>query len=214
MIRLFCGYDDREAVGFHVFLSSVLRRASLPVFFTPIKDKEQTDGSNAFTYARFSVAEMCGYEGWAIFADSCDMLCLGDIADLWAQRNESYAVQVVKHSYRTRNPIKYLGTTMMCPNVDYPRKNWSSVMLINCSAPEWKAAVKHGKQAHQFTGFDDKRIGDISSEWNVLADEGQHIAGAKLIHWTAGIPGFPLYSSANGANLWHEEHDFMRQCNV
>lgn len=214
MIRMFCGYDEREAVGWHVFLSSVLRRASLPVFFTPIHDKEATDGSNAFTYARFSVAEMCGYEGWALFADACDMLCLGDIADLWAQRNESYAVQVVKHSYRTRNPIKYLGTTMMCPNVDYPRKNWSSVMLINCSAPEWQTAVKQGKRAHQFAGFDDKRIGDISSEWNVLADEGQHIEAAKLIHWTAGIPGFPLYSAANGANLWHEEHDFMRQCNV
>lgn len=214
MIRLFCGYDEREAVGFHVFLSSVLRRASLPVFFTPIQDKSQTDGSNAFTYARFSVAEMCGYEGWAVFMDACDMLALGDIADLWAQRNESYAVQVVKHSYRTRNPIKYLGTTMMCPNVDYPRKNWSSVMLINCSAPEWKTAMRDGKQAHQFVGFDDSRIGDISPEWNVLADEGQHIANAKLLHWTAGIPGFPLYSSANGSNLWHEEHEFMRQCNV
>lgn len=214
MIRLFCGYDEREAVGFHVFLSSVLRRASLPVFFTPIQDKELSDGSNSFTYARYSVAEMCGYEGWALFADACDMLCVGDVAELWAQRNEEFAVQVVKHNYKTRNPIKYLGTTMQCLNVDYPRKNWSSVMLINCAAPEWRSAVRHGKAAHQFTGFDDSRIGEISSEWNVLADEGQPTAGAKLLHWTAGIPGFPIYSSAQDANLWHDEHDFMRQCNV
>lgn len=213
MLRLFAGYDDREAVGFHVFLSSVIRQCSVPIFIMPIQDKDQTDGSNAFTYARYKVAEMCGFEGWAIFADACDMLCLGDIAELWALRDEQFAVQVVKHSYKTRNPIKYLGTTMQCPNVDYPRKNQSSLMLINCAAPEWKLC-ETGIKAHLFTGFKDERIGSLPAEWNVLVDEGQDHEGAKLLHWTAGLPGFSLYSSAPRAADWHAEHEFMREAHV
>lgn len=214
MIRLFCGYDEREAVGFHVFVSSVIRRASLPVSIVPIQDKETTDGSNAFTYSRYGVAEMCGFEGWAIFADACDMLMLSDIEDLWALRDERYAVQVVKHQYHTRNPIKYLGTMMQCPNVDYPRKNWSSLMLINCAAPEWKNHDARGLQAHQFAGFADERIGELPSEWNCLVDEGQTCEGAKVLHWTAGIPGFPIYKAAQGAEHWHAEHEVVRQANV
>lgn len=213
MIRLFAGYDEREAVGFHTFLSSVIRRASAPVAITAVQDTELTDGSNAFTYARYKVAEMCGFEGWAIFADACDMLCLGDIAELWALRDERYAVQVVKHVYRTRNPLKYLGTSMQCPNVDYPRKNWSSVMLINCAAPEWRLC-EDGTKAHLFTGFADDRIGALPSEWNCLVDEGQPHEDAKLLHWTAGIPGFSLYNAAERAADWHAEHEFMRQAHV
>lgn len=213
MIRLFAGYDEREAVGFHVFLSSVIRRASAPVAVTAIQDAELTDGSNAFTYARYKVAEMCGFEGWALFADACDMLCLGDLAEIWALRDPQYAVQLVKHAYKTRNPIKYLGTTMQCPNVDYPRKNWSSLMLINCGAPEWRLC-EAGMKAHVFTGFADERIGALPPEWNCLVDEGEPHEDAKLLHWTAGIPGFSLYNAACRAADWHAEHEFMRQSHV
>lgn len=213
MIRLFAGYDEREAVGWHVFVSSVLRKASAPVAITPVQDVELTDGSNAFTYARYKVAEMCGFEGWAIFADACDMLCLGDIAELWALRDERYAVQVVKHSYKTRNPIKYLGTTMQCPNVDYPRKNWSSLMILRCDAPEWRLC-ESGAKAHVFTGFPETSIGALPPEWNCLVDEGQPHEDAKLLHWTAGLPGFSLYNAATRAADWHAEHEFMREAHV
>ena len=37
--------------------------------------------STEFTYTRFLVPYLCGYQGKAIFID-CDMLCLGDIAEL------------------------------------------------------------------------------------------------------------------------------------
>lgn len=214
MIRLFAGYDDREAVGFHVFLSSVIRQCSASIAITPIHDLEFTDGSNAFTYARFKVAQMCDFKGWAIFADGCDMLCLADIAELWDLQDERFAVQVVRQSYKTRNPIKYLGTTMQCPNVDYPKKNSSSLMLINCGAPEWKTSVQAGRLAHQFSGFDESRIGSLPAAWNVLVDEGQHSEGAKLLHWTAGIPGFAMYKNAPRAADWHAEHEFMREAHV
>jgi lipopolysaccharide biosynthesis glycosyltransferase len=213
VIRLFCGFDQREEVGYHVFCSSVIRNASQPVSFTPIRDEEQRDGSNTFTYARYRVAEMCGHEGWAIFADACDMVMLGDIAELWAQRNTHYAVQVVKHSYKTRHPIKYRGTTMQCPNPDYPRKNWSSLMLVNCAAPEW-ASENSGREAHQFKGFSAERIGDLPREWNVLVDEGQDVAGAKLLHYTAGIPAFHFYADTPQADAWRAARAQMESADV
>jgi hypothetical protein len=35
-IRLFVGYDPREAVAFHTFAQSVLEKSSLPVSITPL----------------------------------------------------------------------------------------------------------------------------------------------------------------------------------
>lgn len=212
MIRLFCGYDEREAFGYHVFCSSVIRNCSSPVAISPVTD-EQGDGSNAFVYARFLVPALCDFAGWAIFADACDMLCVADLSALWELRDPAYAVQVVKHSYKTRNPIKYIGTTMQCPNMDYPRKNWSSLMLINCAAPEWQQ-IAQGKKGQQFAGFADGRIGALPAEWNTLVDENGVAAGAKIMHWTAGVPGLWHYREANMAEAWHAEHDFMRQARV
>jgi hypothetical protein len=54
MIRLFAGYDPREAVGYHVFCQSLIERTSEPVAITPLYGT-QRDGTNAFTYQRFLV---------------------------------------------------------------------------------------------------------------------------------------------------------------
>lgn len=209
MIRLFAGYDPREAVGWHVFVSSVLRRTTQPVQITPVEGP-QLDGSNAFTYARFAVPALCGYSGWALFADGADMLCLADIAELWALRDERYAVQVVKHpDYKTRHPIKYRGTDMECPNRDYPRKNWSSVALMNCAAPEWQSPPAEGVRLHQLADFAPGRIGALPAEWNCLADEGQNSDNAKLLHWTAGTPAFKQYVDAPRAADWRAAFERM-----
>lgn len=209
MIRLFVGYDPREAVGWHVFVSSVLHRTTLPMQITPVEGP-QLDGSNAFTYARFAVPALCGYSGWALFADGSDMLCLADLAELWALRDERYAVQVVKHyDYTTRHPIKYRGTDMECPNRDYPRKNWSSVAIMNCAAPEWQYPPAEGIRLHQFADFAPERIGALPPEWNCLADEGQNSDNAKLLHWTAGTPAFKQYAGAPRAAEWRAEFERM-----
>lgn len=225
MIRLFAGYDEREAVGFHVFTSSVLRRASTPVAITPLTAQGLPVGSNAFTYSRFLVPALTGFKGHAIFADASDMLCLGDIADLWAMRDDRYAVQVVQHpEYKTRNPIKYLGTTMQCPNLSYARKNWTSLMILNCEHPYWKPldfktlSSVAGLSLLQLGGLRMKgeacEVGALPPEWNCLVDEGQPHEDAKLLHWTAGVPGFSLYNAACRAADWHAEHEFMREAHV
>lgn len=216
MIHLFCGYEAREAIGFHVFVHSVIEHASGPVSIIPLPGMGQFEGSNAFTCSRFLVPYLMGFRGRAIFADASDMLVTADVSGLAGLFDDSFAVQVVKHpTYRTRHPIKYRGTALETVNTEYPRKNWASLMLLNCGHPAW-AGMTPAKVAEtsvidllEFRALDDSLIGEIPGEWNRLVDEGHPIEGAKLLHWTAGIPGFAEYRDAPGAELWHAQRKRM-----
>jgi hypothetical protein len=214
-MRIFCGYDEREAIGYETFAASVQRRASKPVHLFRLDACGLPVGSNAFTLSRFLVPELCCWSGWAVYADASDMLCLADITELDALRDDRYAVRVVKHSYRTRHPVKYVGTEMECPNLDYARKNWASLMLINCAHMGWRTITRQSlteariRPILQFDMLMPGEIGELPDEWNRLVDEGQPVEGARILHWTAGIPAFEHYRSAPGADLWRIEraHD-------
>lgn len=212
MIRVFIGCDPREAVGVPVFCSSVWRQASEPVSITPLGANVcGTDGTNAFSLARFHVPRLCGYEGWALWMDGTDMLMLDDVAKLWALRDEKYAAQVVKHEYTPRHARKYIGTAMEAPNASYERKNWSSVILFNNARCDGLTFPITGPKAHRFAWMEDNEIGSLDPAWNWLADEnGQcHPTAAKVVHWTNGGPWFPYYGSAPFAGLWRSEYQAM-----
>jgi hypothetical protein len=209
---IFTGYDAREAVGWHVFAQSVMDHASEPVALHPLQRQHNAApaGSNDFTFSRFLIPHMMAWTGTAIFVDGCDMLCRADITRLEHLRNPRMAVQVVKHDYETRNPVKYLDTPMQCGNPDYPRKNWASVMLINCYHMAWRRITPEtiGKfKPLDLLGLrfiEDDRIGELPIEWNWLADEYGANADAHLLHWTAGIPAMARYVDAPHAAEWFE----------
>ena len=206
MIPVYTGFDAREEIGWHAFAASVMDRATESVAFIPVSGP-QRDGSNTFTAARFLVPFLQRYEGFAVFADACDMVCMADIADLWALRDSQYAVQVVKHDYQTKHPRKYVGTEMESPNVMYPRKNWASLMLVNCEHEAWRRVLPEvvdmpARALLEFRFLKDDEIGELPRVWNWLADEFGENDSAKLIHWTAGIPAFPAYTDAPMADLW------------
>ena len=206
MIRLFTGYDFREAVGWGAFAHSVMQRTSQPVALIPLSGP-QADGSNAFTYARFLVPKLCEYEGWAIFADGSDMVCLADIAELWALRDTRYAVQVVKHAYQPKSAVKYVGTPMECRNVAYAKKNWSSLVLWNCAHPKAKYQITESSLGlHQFQWLAEEDIGELPIEWNWLCDEYGGNPEAKILHWTCGIPAFWEYRETPMASAWFAEY--------
>lgn len=214
-VELFCGFDEREAIGFAVFAHSVRAHASKPVAITAIGDMGMPHGSNAFTVSRFAVAEIMGHRGHGIFCDASDMLMQADVAELDALFDDRYAVQVVKHpSYKTRNKVKYVGTSMECPNTNYDRKNWASVMLINAEHPAWQryeSAPSSILQALQLRFLADDEIGELPNEWNRIVDEGHDVEGAKVLHWTSGCPGFKHYANAPGAEHWHRERKAMER---
>jgi lipopolysaccharide biosynthesis glycosyltransferase len=209
MINIFCGFDKRESVGWHTFAASVLDNTKDAVALTPLQG--WSDGTNAFTRARFLVPVIQKHRGFALFADASDMICRGDIADLWAMRDHTKAVQVVKHQYKTQHPMKYVGTPMQAPNTDYPRKNWASLMLINCEHEAWQDAAKLLETPTidllQFRHIQDGDIGELPVTWNWLVDEMGANADAKIAHWTAGIPAWPHYASAPMADEWRRYHN-------
>lgn len=210
-MRLYVGFDPREAIAYHTFVGSVLDHASKPVAITALTEQalgnQQRDGSNAFTYARFLVPELCGFEGWAIFADG-DMVLERDIEELWACQDFKYAVQVVKHDYRTKAALKYKGSTLQCPNASYPRKNWSSVMLWNCAHPSNRVLTREnigamtGSHLHRFQWLKDEEIGSLFPTWNHLIDE-EPPGESALKHYTLGVPGIKFYADTYGSWKWH-----------
>lgn len=225
MIRLYAGFDQREAVGFHVFCASVIARASVPVSICPLSSQSvarvygagDRDGSNAFTYTRFLIPFLQDFEGWAIFADGADMLCRADIAELAALRDPYKAVQVVKHDYRTKHARKYIGTPMEAANGDYPRKNWSSLMIINCAHFVWRdltpprVASLPGAYMHRFEFIDDRFIGELPAQWNHLVGEQEYSPDAKLAHFTLGIPRMQHYQACDYAPEWYEQAARMNE---
>jgi len=215
MIKIVVGFDQRESVAYHTFIQSIIEKTSLPVAFIPLAinslkgyKETHTDKSNDFIYSRFLTPYLNEFQGWAIFADG-DMLCRQDIKELWDLRDESKALQVVKHNYQTQASHKYLGNI----NQNYPRKNWSSIILWNCKHPKHKILTPEfiekqtGIFLHRFSWLDDNEIGDLPKEWNWLAIEYPENRDAKLIHYTLGTPCFKDYRETSMADLWHETYE-------
>lgn len=215
MIRIFLGYDPREAVAYHVCCQSILEQASEPVMLIPLarnllRDFDgQRDGTNAFTFSRYLVPYLCDFNGWALFLDG-DMTVNADIGELWRFQEACYnkAVCVVKHDYQTQHPRKYSGSRMESANIDYPRKNWSSVMLWNCAhfanrtlIPEY---VRDASPSflHRFQWLEDTGIGALPTDWNHLRGE-YPPASPALDHWTLGVPGIEHYVDEPGSWKWH-----------
>jgi lipopolysaccharide biosynthesis glycosyltransferase len=219
-IPVFVGYDPREAIAYHTCANSIIRNSSRPVAIVPVAlnlfqdySETHTDGSNHFIYTRFLVPYLCDFAGHAIFIDG-DMIVRGDIAELWDLRDASKDVQVVKHDYKTRMPVKYLGAK----NEDYPRKNWSSVILWNCNSfPNRKLTPEFIQQStgsflHRFSWLEDERIDELPPEWNWLPDEYGPNADAKLLHYTLGTPCFQEFADTPQGNEWHRERILTEYC--
>lgn len=218
MIKVFIGYDPREAVAFSVLSYSIHVRASEPVSITPLM-LTQLKGiltrerhplqSTDFSFSRFLTPYLSDYSGWSIFMD-CDMLMLEDIARLWALRDDRYAVMVVKHNHVPRETVKFLGE----PQSKYEKKNWSSVMLFNnakCRAltPEYVNSAS-GLELHQFKWLESEElIGALPSRWNHLVGYDPPRTDAALVHFTLGGPYFEEYRGCEYADRWYMERDAM-----
>ena len=219
MINLYVGYDEREAIAYHVFCHSVIKNTSIPVKITPLVlsqlkefNEIHQDRSNDFVYSRFLTPYLNEFDGWAIFADG-DMICQGDLKELIGMADPNKALMVVKHDYQTKASIKYLGNI----NENYPRKNWSSVILWNCSHPKHKILTPEfvsnqtGKFLHRFSWLDDNDIGELPVEWNWLACEYEKNTDAKLIHYTLGTPCFKDFRDTDMAEIWYDYYESAKK---
>ena len=216
MINIFIGYDNKERVAYNVLSHSIIQNSTKPVAITPISLNNLKDdfvrernslSSTEFSFSRFMIPHLMNYQGWALFMD-CDMLMFEDVAELWRMRDDSKAIQVCKHDYTPKEKIKFLGQTQTA----YPKKNWSSFMLMNCKkcstlTPDYVNRAS-GLELHQFKWLEsEEMIGELPLEWNWLVNEYEYKQDVKNVHYTDGGPWFTDYRGCDYADDWFKNHD-------
>ena len=208
-LRIYVGWDSKEEEAYEVCRQSIIDHASVPVEIIPLKQKflRKTEvytrpndnlSSTEFTFTRFLVPHLSQYSGWALFID-CDFVFLDDPAKLFEQSNNDYAVMCAHHDYTPKEGLKMDGKQQY----NYPRKNWSSCMLINCGHPANRQLTtglvnnrtKTGAFFHRFSWLDDSLVGEISHEWNWLVGwyKEPEDGTPKALHYTEGGPWFKEY---------------------
>ena len=218
-MNVYVGWDSREAIAYDVCVHPIRERTKSNPSIVALKQAELRESglywrgadvlaSTQFTYTRFLVPLIQSFTGWALFMD-CDFLVLSDIARLFDLRDERFALQCVKHDYVPKDDTKMDGQVQ----TRYPRKNWSSLVLWNCSHPSNRVLSadvvnsKEGSYLHRFQWLADDEIGEIPVSWNWL--EGEYSTPdftPDAVHFTRGGPWFPAYRDVEFAELWRSEH--------
>lgn len=194
------GYDPRQPASVTCLVSSIVRHAKQPVSITPLvidflPVPNTCVGLTPFTFTRYLVPWVMGFEGRAIFMDA-DVVVQGDVGELMASAKGDHPVWVVKHKAAFE---------------------WPSVMIFDCAheanqilTPEY--VQEHHKQLPTFSwlggGIGNPAIGDLPKEWNHLVLYDEENPDAKLIHFTAGIPIWPETAGCEHHETWTREMEF------
>lgn len=217
---IYIGYDSRETLAFDVCVNSILSNTAdpteiviHPLRLPELKSKgvyyrpEDPLSSTEFTFSRFLVPYLQNYTGNALFCD-CDFLFTKDVKEVFALFNQSKAVQCCKHDYAPNSTHKMEGAVQYL----YPRKNWSSLILFNCSHDSNKALTKEivntetGQYLHRFSWLKDEEIGEIPHEWNWLVGWYKEPTDGtpNALHFTEGGPWHKGYEDCEYSDLWRQ----------
>ena len=200
-ISVYIGFDSSnygQKLAYEVCKRSILKYNPNVKIVSLVKSELEKNGlfnrendakaSTEFTYTRFLVPHLNNYQGIALFCDS-DFLYKYDINELLNYYDETKAVMCVKHEQKCIGENKFSNM----PQSDYPRKNWSSFMLFNCSHPSCKNLDLHKVNnespayLHRMQWCKDEEIGEIPYQYNYLL--GYYFTNdAKAIHYTEGGP--------------------------
>lgn len=210
--HVFIGWEKSQAVAAEICRFSILKYASGLIQFHYLKKKELIEdslylrvpksktlrklvnepASTEFALTRFWVPHLMEYEGNALYCD-CSFLWTTDIVDLFKKMDKEKAVYVVPHDrygYKPRSLFKMENKD----NIIYEKKNWSSMMLFNCSHEDCvnldlnKLNTKSSMWLHQFSWTEN--IGFLEPEWNFLAGyyKEEKLGKPKAINYTDGGP--------------------------
>lgn len=226
-VSVYVGWDAREVWAYEVACHSLLKRSSVPVRITPLRLRplelaglirrprsvkhgrmwdhvSDAPMSTEFANSRF-LTPLLAQSGWALFVD-CDVVFLEDVAALFALADDEYAVMCVQHDSLTGQGDGWKMDGQM--QTDYPRKNWSSVMLFNCDHPANRGLSLEringlpGRDLHRFCWLDDRWIGALPAEWNWLVGVQSRPPTPKLAHFTLGGPWLPGWVPHEHDDLW------------
>jgi len=233
MLKVFIGFDPRQAEAYRVAEHSVRANASKPVCITPLVldaieswqliDRKlwirhnrmwdpvsEAPQSTEFALTRF-LTPMLAQTGPALFLDS-DVVVLGDVYELLEHLRPDTALSVVKHPEgEMGGPVKMDGQEQ----TTYARKNWSSVMLYNCDHRANRRlklseiSTLPGRDLHRFCWLWDNELGALPAAWNWLVNVQAPPAVPKLAHFTLGGPWLKDWVPSPHDDLWLEAKQRM-----
>lgn len=207
-MRVFVGADESQLVAAAVLEHSIRKHASRPVEFTTMIDlpvPRPKDPANrartGFSFYRFLIPKLCGYEGRALYLD-CDMQVLADMSGLW---EIPFGEQTVLCTYQPEPPEQWRGDANFKPG------RHLAVMMLDCSRLHWDIdqIVRGLDEGHyDYKGLmsdlcivPDEQIAErIPVEWNSL--ERYEPEKTKLIHYTV-VPTQPWKNDRNPlTDMW------------
>ena len=197
--KVFVGSEPAQLLAVRVLEYSIRKSASLTVEVKPLYEAEidapaPRDPANRprtpFSFQRFVIPRLCGFEGRAIYVDS-DMQVFRDIRELWT--------------------IPFDGADLLAAREpgETGRRPQFSVMLLDCAALRWDlreivAGLDAGRFTYETLMYEMKAARSIRAaippEWNSLErfEEG----ATRLLHYT-DMPKQPWLSLINPlAHLW------------
>ena len=185
-LNIYIGFDARQLVSFNVLVLSILDKATKPVAIHPLILETlpiRRRGLTPFTFSRFLVPYLSGFEGVSLFLDA-DMMLRDDIHKI-LQHNDGHSdVCVVKHE----------GA------LEFERP---AVMLFNNA----KCAIltpSYVDNPHNplFDMGWARNVGTLPREWNHLVGYEAPNPKAKLAHFTQGVPVWPETQKSEFGDEW------------
>lgn len=200
-VRVFVGSDAAQMAGVKVLEYSIKKFASMSVDVQVIDDREvpvPKDPANrsrtGFSFSRFHIPKLCGYQGRAIYVDA-DMQVFTDIRSLWTWDMSDADVLYAESGKEGARIPQF------------------SVMLLNCAHLEWDvnmivAGLDGGTYDYRQLMQQlcimpaERRKPKLPFEWNSL----EHYEAGKtcLIHYT-DMPTQPWVSNRNkNGQIWYD----------
>lgn len=226
-MKVYLGFDSREPEAARVAtktLGEVTRGQITPTFLyagrlrdhglltrlTDTRGQAFDLASNAPVSTEFAISRfltpILAQDGWALFADS-DVVFREDPRNMLHEVRDDCAVYVVKHGAVECGGTKMDGQ----PQIEYPRKLWSSVMLFNCDHPANRRLSlrdvneRPGRDLHRFVWLNDAEISVLHPRWNHLVNVTPGpLPERGLLHYTLGGPFTSGWAGAEHDDIWLE----------
>lgn len=181
VVRIFVGVDRSQLLAVSVLEYSIKRHTTAKVEVTPMldlpvpvpKDPRNTQRTG-FSFSRFCIPKLAGYQGRAIYMDA-DMMVFKDIRDLWDIPFDGAKIIVQKE-------VKFAEETTKKAGAPKTRKKQCAVMLLDCDQLDWEVEKIIG-------GMDDGRYDydQLMSDFCILEESevkyGVPFEWNSLEHW-------------------------------
>jgi hypothetical protein len=215
MIEVYVGADRSQLLAVAVLEHSIRRHTRRPVQVRPLIDldlpepRDIRQGSRTnFSFARFAIPELAGYQGRALYLDA-DMLVFRDVGELWD-------IPLGGGSVAIQQEIPGHAVSHQKAGAPARRVKQCSVMLIDCERAQWDVhrivAGLDGRYSYEELMYELCILPEsevrysVPFEWNSL----EHFdETTRLIHYT-DMDTQPWVSADNrNGRLWLEEVRLM-----